>query len=355
MEAPAEPGLSSPIVPQSAIATFHSVLRKTEQVYARLMELKEKGWNNPKGDEHFKQQRHRADNTKGQDAVTFYRMMQQIGDEMQANTSAFSHVNQAQPEDDIRILDLCMAPGGYTSTALKYSPRAKATGITLPPSQGGHKVILNSPRSTVLYQDITMFAKEFGVDDNEIPAKHPARASFLAEQPFVNQKFDLVICDGQVLRTHKRPEYREANEATRLTCSQLILALQRIRQGGTLIMLLHKIEAWDTMELLYLFSRFSDIELFKPVKKHAIRGTFYLIAKNMQPDAEAANEAVRAWKRAWWNATFGGEEGTGAARMRVDDGYAQSVIDSFGEKFTVLAKPVWSIQADALSRSDFVR
>ncbi|PVH86684.1 hypothetical protein DL98DRAFT_557208 [Cadophora sp. DSE1049] len=354
MEAPAESGMSSPNVP-SAITAFHRILRQTEPVYARLMDLKEKGWNNPKGDEHFKRQRHRADNTKGQEAVTFYRMMQQIGDEMQTKTGAFSHVNRTQPGDDFRILDLCMAPGGYTSAALKYNPGSNATGITLPPNQGGHKVLLNSPRSTVLYQDITMFAKEFGVDDHEIPTKHPARASFRTERPFISQKFDLVICDGQVLRTHERPEYREATEATRLTNSQLILALQRIRQGGTLIMLLHKIEAWDTMELLYLFSQFSDIEVFKPVKKHAIRGTFYLIAKNVQPDAEAGNVAVGAWKRAWWNATFGGENRTGAGRMSIDDGYAQSVIDSFGEKFTVLAKPVWRIQADALSRSDFVR
>jgi len=282
-------------------------------------------------------------------------MMQQIGDEIQAKTGAFSHVNQIQPGDEIKILDLCMAPGGYTSTALKYNPRAKATGITLPPNQGGHKVLLKSPQVTILYRDITMFAKEFVPDDHEIPIQHPAQSSFLTERPFINHKFNLVICDGQVLRTHQRPEYREANEATRLTNSQLILGLQRILQGGTVIMLLHKIEAWDTMELLYLFSRFADIEVFKPVKKHAIRGTFYLIAKSVQPDEEAASVAVEAWKKAWWYATFGGEEGTGAGRMQVDDGYVRSVIDDFGERFIMLARPVWKIQADALGRSDFVR
>lgn len=198
-----------------------------------------------------------------------------------------------------------------------------------------------------------MLSKEFGVD--EVPVRHPGHASFCAERPFINQRFDLVICDGQVLRTHKRPEYREGTEANRLTSSQLILALQRIRQGGTLIILLHKIEALDTMELLYSFSRFSDIEVFKPIKKHAIRSTFYLIAKNVQPNAEAGRVAVMAWKKAWWSATFGGEEGTGAGRIKIDDEYAQSIIDSFGDKFTSLAKPVWQIQADALSRTDFVR
>jgi hypothetical protein len=158
--------------------------------------------------------------------------------------------------------------------------------------------------------------------------------------PFINQRFDLVICDGQVLRTHKRPEYLERTEANRLTSSQLILALQRIRHGGTLIILLHKIESLDTMELLYLFSQFSDIEVFKPLRKHAIRSTFYLIAKNVQPSAEAGRVAVIAWKKAWWNATFGGEQGVGARRLEIDDNYAQGFIDSFGDRFTTLARPV---------------
>jgi hypothetical protein len=119
-----------------------------------------------------------------------------------------------------------MAPGGYTASTLKYNPTAKAIGITLPPDKGGHKVFLNSSRSTVLYHDITMFAKEFGMDD--VPCTHPEHASFSVERPFINQKFDLVICDSQVLQTHKRPKYREGTEPNRLTSSQLILALQRI-------------------------------------------------------------------------------------------------------------------------------
>lgn len=217
-------------------------------------------------------------------------MMREIGDEMQAATGAF-HQNSGS-EDGAAIIDLCMAPGGYTTSALKYNPTAKATDITLPPDNGGHEVLLNSSRSTVFYLDITMFAKEFGV--GEVPSTHPEHDSFSLERPFINQEFDLVICDGQVLRTHERAEYREPTEATRLTCSQLILTLQCIRYGGTIIILLHKIEALNTLELLYLFSQFSGIEVFKPLKKHAMRKTFYLIAKNFQPGVEPARVAVNA-------------------------------------------------------------
>jgi 23S rRNA U2552 (ribose-2'-O)-methylase RlmE/FtsJ len=277
-------------------------------------------------------------------------MMQEIGNEMQRATGALSQ--NSRTSEDFAILDLCMAPGGYTASALKYNPTAKAVGVTLPPDQGGHQVLLDSPRSFVLYHDITMFAKEFGVD--RVPLTHPGRASFSAERPFINEKFDLVFCDGQVLRTHKRPEYRERTEAIRLTISQLILALQRIRPGGRLIMLLHKIEAFDTIDLLYRFSQFSDIQVFKPAKKHAIRSTFYLIAKNVEPNAEAARLAIKAWKEVWWNATFGGVEGVGTSKIDVMDDYAQSVIDNFEARLTYLARPIWRIQANALSKTAFV-
>ncbi|CZR68301.1 uncharacterized protein PAC_18200 [Phialocephala subalpina] len=305
-----------------------------ETEYAIGEEKKGQGpdWQNLKGDEHFQQQKQRADGASKQAAAKFYRMMQEIGDEMQEATNALSLSNGSRNE--LQILDLCMAPGGYTASALKYNPTAKAFGITLHPEQGGHQVLFNSPRSTVLYHDITMFATEFGVD--QVPLTHPEHDSFSSETPFLNQRFDLASA-----------------MASRLTVSQLILALQRIRPGGTLIMLLHKIEAFDIVELLYIFSQISEIQAFKPAKKHAIRSSFYLIAKNIQPDSKAAKLAIVAWKKAWWNTTFAGE-GAGALRKEIDEESVQNVINAFGDKLAALAGPVWKIHAEALSKTDFV-
>jgi hypothetical protein len=119
-------------------------------------------------------------------------------------------------------------------------------------------------------------------------------------------------------------------------------------------MLLHKIEAWDSIELLCLFSRFASVRVFKPTKKHAIRSSFYLVAGNVQPDAAAAKAAVEMWKQMWWHATFGGEEGTGGDKEMVDEGYVRAVVDGFGKKFVELARPVWETQASALSKMKFV-
>jgi 23S rRNA U2552 (ribose-2'-O)-methylase RlmE/FtsJ len=273
-------------------------------------------------------------------------MMKQIGDELEDQTHALSQISDGT--ETVKILDLCMAPGGYTASALKYNPGATAFGITLPLAQGGHKVLLKSNSSTVLFQDITMLAKEFGFDNP--PPTHPEHKSFLNERPYLEHKFHLVFCDGQVLRTHERAEYREQHEARRLTVSQLIMALQRIRPGGTMIVLLHKVESWVTAELMYHFNQFSSIQTFKPHQKHALRSSFYLVAKNVQPDADGAKSAVDSWKRSWWNATFGGEDGTGEFAAKASKDYVQTVLDDFGGKLIELGRPVWQIQANALDR-----
>jgi 23S rRNA U2552 (ribose-2'-O)-methylase RlmE/FtsJ len=277
-------------------------------------------------------------------------MMKLIGDEMQDTTRALSQPYNCL--DDMNILDLCMAPGGYTASALKYNPGARAFGVTLPPEQGGHELLLPASSSSVVFLDITMLATEFGVEIP--PSTHPECTGFLSDRPHLGRTFQLVFCDGQVLRTHQRAEYRQHEEGRRLAVSQLILALQRIRAGGTLIMLLHKIEAWDSTEILYHFSKFSSVQVFKPRRTHAIRSSFYLIARNVQPDSAAAKLAVEMWKHAWWHTTFGGENGTGA-RESVEEDSVRTVLDQFGEQLIKLGKPIWETQAKALSEMSFVR
>jgi hypothetical protein len=48
-----------------------------------------------------------------------------------------------------------------------------------------------------------------------------------------------------------------------------------------MVVLLRKPEAWDVVHLLYQFSSFANVQLFKPQKKHAVLSTFYLVAKNV--------------------------------------------------------------------------
>ncbi|KAK3313108.1 hypothetical protein B0H66DRAFT_608166 [Apodospora peruviana] len=76
----------------------------------------------------------------------------------------------------------------------------------------------------------------------------------------------------------------------------------------TWVVLLHKADIWSSARLIYSFSLFSDsVELFKPLKGHRMKNSFYLVAKGVNPGREAAVKEVKRWKAQWKIATFGTE------------------------------------------------
>ena len=278
--------------------------------------------------------------------------MCQIGDELHNSTKALSLPSARSRRPS--VLDLCMAPGGFTASMLKRNPNAKACGISLPPSQGGHKILLpnwqTNSRIQVCFLDITMLAAE--MDATDIPAEHPDAANFLPDRPYHGEQFDLIFCDGQVLRMHPRAEYRERHKAWRLLTSQLVLALQRIRANGKIVALLHKVDAWDTVVLLYTLSKFSSLRLFKPEKKHAIRSSFYVVAEQIQPQSVDALHAVATWRNEWYIAT----SGTDAEYRQNRIGSYGNVheVSDFGTQLIRLGEPIWGIQSAALSKASFI-
>jgi len=322
--------------------------------FRELAVLRQKGWDSAAGDRHFQNQRNRADQADNKVKAMFFSMMCEIGGELNDATSALSLL--APPGRDPAVLDLCMAPGGFTASVLKRNQNARVRGISLPVSKGGHDILLPrwryNPRIRIDFLDITMLAAEMGVTN--IPPQHPDFSEFVFRRPYQGEEFDLVFCDGQVLRTHPRASYREECEPCRLLTSQLVMALQRIRRGGTLVMLLHKVDAWDSVTLLHAFNKFSSVELFKPRKKHAIRSSFYLIAKEVQPQSADALRAVDNWKKQWAAATFG--DGSDYAQMQtVPNNVVDSLLAEFGPRLVSLGKPIWVIHADALRNAPFIR
>lgn len=284
--------------------------------------------------------------------------MQRIGDELQATTGIL-RLRGGNPQ----IFDICMAPGGYSAAALKHSPSAHVCGISLPMALGGHPMLIpygsEDQRVEVKFADITMLAAEFGV--TEIPKEHPDFSNFSPERPWATTPFDLVFCDGQVLRTQEVASYRQQREAGRLACSQLILAMQRIKPGGTLIMLLHRVEMWQTIKLLSIFDKISDLHLFKPREAHNTRSSFYLVAKNVQPHSEEAIAAVEGWKATWKEATFsvpGPNEKVReeeAPDSQVLHAETKNLIAKFGERLIELGEPVWLIQKEALKAAPWFK
>ncbi|KAH9896229.1 hypothetical protein F4778DRAFT_783509 [Xylariomycetidae sp. FL2044] len=324
--------------------------------FRELVELREKGWNNPAGDTFFARQRHQADNASAKNAAYFFDMMKQIAKQLDAGTGIFRilrNKKKKKRETTPSVVDLCAAPGGFLAAALKVRPEAEVVAFSLPVPQGGHAMLLEDVQCQ--FADITMFAADMGVAAHDIPDDHPDASNFVTEpQLRAEQKFDLAICDGQILRNHARAEYREPREARRLTVTQLSLSLEHLKPGGTLVVLLHRVEAWETVRFLYTASKFATVKLYKPLRAHAKRSSFYMVATNVQSQSSEALAAVERWKKVWRVATFGAEEEYQAA-IGATDVKVENLLEEFGEDFVKMARPVWRIQADALARASFIK
>ncbi len=122
-----------------------------------------------------------------------------------------------------------------------------------------------------------------------------------------------------------------------------------------MIILLHKLDASDTIKLLFQFSKFADIQLFKPKKKHAKRGSFYLAATNVNPTHPTAISAVTGWKNDWKRATLAYQEiPIRGWRSGLDSSEVSQVLAEFGPTLIGLGEPIWATQRDALKRADFI-
>lgn len=122
------------------------------------------------------------------------------------------------------------------------------------------------------------------------------------------------------------------------------------------MILLHKIDSWDTVLTLRAFDRFANIAIFKPVTAHRSRGSFYLVAKNIQPHHKDAFEAIETWTEAWKNATFRAEAGEGQEVAFPDDRndntvlgeQVTNVMNEYGERLVKLGENAWKIQTEAI-------
>ena len=268
------------------------------------------------------------------------------------------------PRSNARVLDLCMAPGGYSASVLKYNPDAVkyhpdalVCAYSLHPDMGGYRKRFHNHKSVhMLWGDITTLHKEFGVE--EIPHDFRELLDVDNRRPWYGKWFDLIICDGRAHRRHKIADYRRQVESTRLEISQLILAMQRIKSGGTLILFLCNSAAYTSIKTLHLFDKIARIQLFKSTLTQTTRGSFYLIAKNVQPDHPEAVAAVKEWKRVWKELTFptldekGRAKPPKAATESERAGQASDLLKAFGERIIELGEPLWRIQKGALATAE---
>ncbi|KAF4446135.1 hypothetical protein F53441_10198 [Fusarium austroafricanum] len=325
-------------------------LLENVEEFRRLHALRRKGWERPEGDKHFKKQRQSADKSSEKDSLFFYGMMRNIAKDLNKKTQALNLSNIQQPA----LLDMCAAPGGFIDAALTGNPRLRVRAMSLPVERGGHKIRLGI-NVNVEFRDITTLADDMGITRDDIPGNFPGPHDFVFTKVFDdNEKYDLVFCDGQLLRTHQRAEWREPREANRLTLIQLALGLDHLNNGGSMIILMHKLDSWRCFDLIHQFSKMSTVQLFKHRKNHRIRSSFYLVAKNVQADSAFAKQMVSMWKQQYKIATFGTNEEY-AEMHQITEETALKELEEFADEYVAMGKEIWKIQADGLENAAFMK
>ncbi|KAK2734314.1 hypothetical protein FQN57_001719, partial [Myotisia sp. PD_48] len=338
-------------IPDKASEILDSYLQERSLAFKTLKGIQNIVWQSPAADKHFLKQREKADSATLALKKYFFRMMQDIGDQLQVTKHIIPRPSEASK---LKVLDICMAPGGYSATVLKHNGFARIYGLSLPEEEGGHQILLpnwrKDPRVEVRLMDITMLSAELGSPDL-LPPHSLVASQFSNCRPFDGLEADLVFCDGQVLRTHERAVGSKF-EASRLTAAQLIIALQRIKKGGTMVMLLHRVNSPRNVKLLHTFSQFAEIDLFKPAPSHATRSSFYLVAKNVDPTSPGACQMLENLKSSWKRRTLQAfnDEPYDVKRNMSGDEMRAILQSSFGERLISLGEPIWAIQQEALEK-----
>lgn len=212
--------------------------------------------------------------------------------------------------------------------------------------QGGHEFSLeyyHRKRYNLLSADLTYF--ELGSFPKDSTRLQPL-PSYIA-----SESFDVILLDGHQLRTQtsSMPWDRD-----RLLISQLIIALQSIKKGGTIVIKLplpHRHSAARVLVLLRMLS--SELVGWKPVAMHANRGQFYAVAKGIGNGEMGSNvqQYIDGLGSLWSALTFGGEGEAGRPMVPEDLDFIVSmdeVMDHHLEWLKEYGDPFWRVQADAL-------
>ncbi|KAJ3762300.1 hypothetical protein EV360DRAFT_79455 [Lentinula raphanica] len=321
-----------------------------------LEELRRAGWGDADLDDHYKKQRRIADSPNSQTEMAWFRRMKGIFQELDEQASI------VPASERFTFLDLGFCPGGFASYILSRNTAAFGTGISLPIKQSGHRILLEQhlcQRFEPHYDDLGYY-NLLNVNEEYTLFLHNIRLRDLP-RTICNSLYDLVILDGNYLRTYvdpnlEAPDSEQQWGAHRLIISQIIISLQTIAPGGSIVMRLRRPESLITATILYMLDEISsDLKLVKPRTMHATRGTFYAVAKGVGSNDQSRkkkDEYLFQFRLLWYQISFGGNDGQGRYLNGKDIEFIAScdqLLRGYAERLGKLSTHVWRIQAESLN------
>lgn len=174
----------------------------------------------------------------------------------------------------------------------------------------------------------------------------------------------MILLDGHALRIYRHPleptpeEYKFVHGVYRdnLLISQLIIGLESVSPGGTLVMKLSHIECFPSAMLIYLLDHICDkLIVHKPRTMHANRGTFYVVAKGAcnVHHAKARKQYLCGLRELLVELRSGGPEGRGRMLLLGDLDFVatvETILGDYLDRLIELGRGVWSTQVEGLGR-----
>ncbi|KAI0520984.1 hypothetical protein F5B22DRAFT_653411 [Xylaria bambusicola] len=219
-----------------------------------------------------------------------------------------------------------VTPAGVLKAVMDLGEDAQCLAFTLPRNRDWKATQLNTTARLAFYPfDINCLAADMGAfvtgrpgdpgsvqghilefiqepstlsePDDLVVYQHPHPWNFSVAPLFTSdEKLDLIMCDARFPLDDI--ELKETMDIGRTQLVQLALGLEHVKEGGKMIIRLSDIESWTAVDLLYTFTQFSYVDVFK----HASTGTrwpdCYLLASNIRPLELAAITSVHRWKKA---------------------------------------------------------
>lgn len=248
------------------------------------------------------------------------------------------------------ILDLCAAPGGILREARRINPEARVTAISPPIRNEGrrlHESVHKPSHVDHKRLDVKLLAEDMGVE--HIPADRPEAHTLVPKHLADSPLFDLVLCCDDHMTKAYSSRVRQKDQAC-LLMARLVIGLKNLSPGGTMIVLLRKLHAPDTLGLLSRLSSFARIALYKLNKIQARKSWFFLVASEVRSDGAYAEKAIEDWKETWKIATFGTQEDFESHTAR-DAVWARNPLEDFDLSIIEKGRKIWKIQARALPKA----
>ena len=188
------------------------------------------------------------------------------------------------------------------------------------------------------------------------PLRRPHRGDDrpLSQFPFTTSSFQLIILDAHC-RPVRGSESTSARQNDRLLVAQLIIGLQCVDPGGSLIITLKQVACVKTAQVLYMLDELAQTTVtFKNPEHQKTSGVFHAVATGIGLGVHGPKlpTYLEHLKDVWWELTYGGEEGKGRDLSESDLNFIadyEKLENTYLDRLVEFGDVPWRVQKEALT------